>query len=197
MKNEPPFSLAALRSLQPNQTEPWVGVRNHEARCMMQHGMQAGHSVLYYNASITNPHIAGLASVASQRAYPDHTAWDSGSVYFDPKTDRHHPTWLMVDVKYQREFKRPVYLAELRLHAATTATKHQVDSGAGSAAAAAAVATSAAAAPLAGFSLFTRPRLSIHPLTQQQFDFLCSLESTPLPDSVQLKPEKKKPKTEA
>ena len=79
MKNEPPYSLSALRS-PPSQTEPWVGVRNHEARNIMVHAMRRGQEVLYYNASVANPHVAGLARVASG-SYPDHTAWDPNSLF--------------------------------------------------------------------------------------------------------------------
>ena len=217
---QPPFSLAALRDL-PDQREPWVGVRNHQAKCMMVHGMKRGHRVLYYNASVANPHIAGLATVASEVAYPDHTAFDKSSCYFDPKSDPKAPTWFMVDVQYEREFSRPVYLAELRLHdtgskgsnggaeaeeeedaetvTPTAATadaapplSRAVSAPAAASGSSAAVAAAAAASPLSNFTLFTRRRLSIHPLTAAQFDFLCSLEGQPLPEGIKLKPEKKK-----
>lgn len=194
---------------------------------MMVHGMKPGHRVLYYNASVANPHIAGLATVASESAYADHTAFDKSSCYFDAKSDPASPTWFMVDVKYEREFSRPVYLAELRLHDTGSSSK-----GSGSAAgkedeaeaeedeeeaaatpshasapplsrtvsapaASSAPAAAADVSPLSNFTLFTRRRLSIHPLTAAQFDFLCSLEGQPLPAGIKLKPEKKKATTAA
>lgn len=67
-----PLPLRTARAL-PSQTEAWVGVRNHEARNMMVHAMKTGQEVLCYNASLPNPHVAGLASVASG-SDPDHTA---------------------------------------------------------------------------------------------------------------------------
>jgi len=97
--------------------------------------------------------------------YPDHTAWDPASPYFDAKTVRGQPTWHMVDVRYAREFARPVYLAEMRLH-----------SGPGGA--------------LEHASLFRRNRLSIHALSPAEFDFICGLALTPLPEGLKLKPEK-------
>jgi predicted RNA-binding protein with PUA-like domain len=167
MKNEPPFSLAALQTL-PNQTEPWVGVRNKEAGGMMVHGMKVGHQVLYYNASIANPHIAGIARVCSA-PYADPTAFDPASPYHDAKSVPDQPTWHLVDVQYERTFARPVYLAELRHYAETD--EH---------------------APVftKDFSLFRKFRLSIHPLSAEMFDFLVKCSERPLPDQVKLKKER-------
>ena len=163
MKNEPPYSLAALKNL-PNQSEPWVGVRNREARNMMQYGMKIGDEVLYYNASIANPHIAGIARVCSD-PQPDLTAFDSSSPYYDRQSDPSNPTWYLIHVKYEREFTRPVYLAEMRL----LAERGMIPKD---------------------FTLFRRNRLSIHPLTPDEFNQLVTISTTPLTDGVILKAEK-------
>jgi predicted RNA-binding protein with PUA-like domain len=131
---------------------------------MMQFGMRREHEVLYYNASIANPHIAGIARVASE-PYADPSAFDRSSAYFDAQSDPAAPTWFLVDVRFEREFARPVYLAELRL---------LVESG----------------ALAKDFTLFRRTRLSIHPLTREEFDFLVDLSTKPLPAEVKLKPER-------
>lgn len=133
---------------------------------MMQYGMKIGDAVLYYNASITNPHIAGIARVCSQ-PYPDPTAFDRNSPYFDPSSDPSSPTWYLIDVRFEREFPRPVYLAELR---------HLVEMGSLS----------------KEFTLFRRSRLSIHPLTLNEYEQLVEQSKQPLSNQVKLKVERSK-----
>jgi predicted RNA-binding protein with PUA-like domain len=47
-------------------------------------------------------------------AYPDHTAFDPESHYYDPKSDPDNPRWLMVDVRYIRHLNRVITLTELK-----------------------------------------------------------------------------------
>lgn len=58
-----------------------AGVRNAQARNIMR-GMQLGDQILFYYSSCKVPGIIGIAEVA-KLAYPDHTAWDPKSKYFD------------------------------------------------------------------------------------------------------------------
>ncbi len=112
MKSEPNvFSLQDLREC-PNQTEPWDGVRNYQARNFMKDQMRVGDRVLFYHSNI-NPGVAGTATIASE-PYPDATSWDPESKYFDPKSTPENPRWFLVDVRFEAEFSRPVPLAELR-----------------------------------------------------------------------------------
>lgn len=112
MKSEPNvFSLQDLRQC-PNQTEPWDGIRNYQARNFMRDEMRIGDRVLFYHSNI-NPSIVGTARIASE-PYPDPTAWDPDSKYFDPKSSPENPRWILVDVAFESEFPRPLPLAELR-----------------------------------------------------------------------------------
>jgi predicted RNA-binding protein with PUA-like domain len=95
-----------------NQTVPWVGVRNYQARNFMRDLMRVGDGVLFYHSSCAEPGIAGIAEVAST-PYPDDTQFDPKSKYFDPKATRENPRWMMVDVKAIRK-TRLITLAELR-----------------------------------------------------------------------------------
>lgn len=99
----------------PDQTVPWFGVRNYQARNFMRDAMQVGDGVLFYHSSCAEPGIAGLAIVASI-AYPDDTQFDPTSHYFDPKATHENPRWMMVDVRALKK-TRIVSLAELRTHA--------------------------------------------------------------------------------
>ncbi|MFT4902029.1 MAG: putative RNA-binding protein with PUA-like domain [Lentimonas sp.] len=113
MKSEPDvFSFADLKAL-PNQTEPWDGVRNYQARNFMRDEMELGDLILFYHSNTNPPGVAGLAEVASA-PYPDPSAFDSGSKYYDPKSVVANPRWVLVDVKYHADLKREVSLAEMK-----------------------------------------------------------------------------------
>ena len=112
MKSEPDEVSIDDALAAPGQTVPWFGVRNYQARNFMRDGMQAGDGVLFYHSSCPQPGIAGLAEVASS-AYPDDTQFDPASHYYDAKSKREEPRWLMVDVKAVRK-TRLLSLAELR-----------------------------------------------------------------------------------
>jgi len=113
MKSEPDaFSIDDLKSM-PGRTEHWDGVRNYQARNMMRDDMKKGDKVFFYHSNCEVPGIVGIAEVVRE-AYPDHTAFDPESKYFDPKSDPENPRWFMVDVKFKRKLKRTISLQELK-----------------------------------------------------------------------------------
>ncbi|WP_269525102.1 EVE domain-containing protein [Coraliomargarita parva] len=113
MKSEPDvFSFEDLKS-RPGQTEPWDGVRNYQARNFMRDDMQVGDLILFYHSNTNPPGVAGIAQVASE-AYPDPTAFDKKSKYYDPKSNPDSPRWVLVDVKYKADLKRLVALEEMK-----------------------------------------------------------------------------------
>ncbi|KVN11054.1 MULTISPECIES: EVE domain-containing protein [unclassified Burkholderia] len=114
MKSEPDEASIDDLAAAPDQTLPWTGVRNYQARNFMRDMMQIGDGVLFYHSSCPEPGIAGLAQVSST-PYPDPTQFDSQSPYHDPKSTRESPRWVLVDVRFVR--KSPlVPLAALRGH---------------------------------------------------------------------------------
>jgi predicted RNA-binding protein with PUA-like domain len=144
-KTEPSsFSYATLEQ-SPNQTAPWDGVRNFQARNYLRDEVTVGDQVFIYHSSIPEPAIVGIARVV-KAGYPDHTAWDPTSNHFDPKSSSVSPTWYMVDVQAVRDLARPVTLKELK-----------------------------ADPRFADCSLFTRPRLSIHPITKNEWEQILTL----------------------
>ena len=149
MKSEPHvFGIDHLVAV-PGQTEHWDGVRNYQARNMMRDEMKVGDQVFFYHSNCAEPGIVGLMEVARE-AYPDHTAFDPEAKYFDPKSDPDKPRWVMVDVRYARHLGRNITLAELKAHADGT---------------------------LAGMPLVRQGnRLSVMPVTPEQWDFILSLE---------------------
>jgi len=112
MKSEPnEFSIADLKN-SPKQTAYWDGVRNYQARNFMRDKMQIGDRVLFYH-SVVKPSVVGTATIVTA-GYPDFTAWDKKSKYFDPKSTPENPTWYMVDIRFAMQFAEPISLAKLR-----------------------------------------------------------------------------------
>jgi predicted RNA-binding protein with PUA-like domain len=112
MKSEPDECSIDAALAAPKRTVPWTGVRNYQARNYMRDAMRIGDGVLFYHSSCAEPGIAGLAEVASA-PYPDPTQFDRRSHYYDPKSTREAPRWLLVDIRARRK-TRLVPLAELR-----------------------------------------------------------------------------------
>ena len=113
MKSEPDaFSIDDLKA-KPDKTEHWDGVRNYQARNMMRDQMKKGDLVFFYHSNCQVPGIVGIAQVVRE-GYPDHTALDPESKYYDPKSDPDNPRWYMVDVKFKRKFKHTISLEQLK-----------------------------------------------------------------------------------
>lgn len=147
MKSEPDsFSITDLTN-RPQQTEPWNGVRNYQARNMMRDDMELGDLIFFYHSNCKEAGIVGIMTVAKE-GYADATAFDSNSPYFDAKSDANNPRWIMVDVKLVRPLTRTITLKELK-------TKTE----------------------LADFNLLKQGnRLSILPVSKAQWDFILALE---------------------
>ena len=113
MKSEPDaFSIDDLKAM-PNKTDHWDGVRNYQARNMMRDEMKKGDLVFFYHSNCKVPGIVGIMQVVKE-GYPDYTADDPESKYYDPKNDPDKPRWYMVDVKYKRKLKQIISLEELK-----------------------------------------------------------------------------------
>ena len=143
MKSEPDeLSIDDLRKI---KRSPWTGVRGYQARNFMRDEMTIGDMVIFYHSSVMPAGPAGIAKVASL-PYPDHTQFDTGSKYFDPKATKEKPRWFMVDVSFVKKFPRVISRDELRNVSA-----------------------------LKGVMLWTHARLSIIPLTKKEFDAILDL----------------------
>ncbi|XP_072810254.1 thymocyte nuclear protein 1 isoform X1 [Vicugna pacos] len=162
------FSIEDLKA-QPEQTACWDGVRNYQslpaggedssvvspeqARNFLR-AMKLEEAAFFYHSNCREPGIAGLMKIVKE-AYPDHTQFEKNSPHYDPSSKEDNPKWSMVDVQFVRMMKRFIPLAELRTH-------HQAHRATGG--------------PLKNMALFTRQRLSVQPLTREEFDFILSLE---------------------
>jgi predicted RNA-binding protein with PUA-like domain len=149
MKSEPDvFGIDHLAAM-PKKTDHWDGVRNYQARNMMRDDMKKGDLVFFYHSNCDTPGIVGIMTVVRE-GYPDHTAFDPNEKYHDPKSDPDNPRWYMVDVRYKRRLKRTISLQELKTYAD---------------------------GPLKDMPLVRKGnRLSIMPVTADQWEFILSLE---------------------
>ena len=96
MKSEP--HVYPYEQLVADGSTHWDGVRNYQARNMMRDDMKMGDLVLFYHSNHKPPHIAGIARVCKE-GYPDFTAQDPNSKYFDEKANSENPRWMMVDIE--------------------------------------------------------------------------------------------------
>ena len=113
MKSEPScFSIDDLAA-STNQTSPWDGVRNYQARNFMRDDMQVGDQIFFYHSNCKPPGIVGIAQVASA-AYPDYTAFYPTSDHPDASSTPENPRWFMVDVQFKQKFPHLLSLDMLK-----------------------------------------------------------------------------------
>jgi len=94
----------------------WDGVRNYQARNIMRDDMKLGDLVLFYHSNCKPPHVAGVARVCKE-GYPDYTAQDPTSNYFDAKATPENPRWIMVDIEHVQGMPELVSLPDMRANA--------------------------------------------------------------------------------
>jgi predicted RNA-binding protein with PUA-like domain len=117
MKSEPDvFSFDDLLKAK-GRTTHWDGVRNTAARNFLRDGLKNGDRVFYYHSNAEPSAIVGIAEVVRE-GYPDDSAFDAASDYYDAASDRAHPMWYMVDVRAVEKLRRPVTLGEIKDNAA-------------------------------------------------------------------------------
>ena len=145
MKSEP--DVYSIDDLQRDGREMWDSIRNYQARNMMRDDMRIGDEVFFYHSNCKEPAIVGISKVCSE-PYADPTQFDSKSNYFDPKSSKDNPRWVLVDVEFVRKLDRAITLSELREQPG-----------------------------LDGMVLTRRGnRLSIMPVTREHWDLVLSLE---------------------
>lgn len=149
LKSEPDaFGIDDLAAA-PRKTTSWNGVRNFQARNTLRDSIKKGDQAFFYHSGCALPGIAGIVEIV-RGAYPDETAFNRRSEYFDAGSKRESPRWYVVDVRLVRKFERLISLEELR--------KYQ-------------------ASDLAELIVLRRGnRLSVTPIAQKEWDFILSLE---------------------
>jgi predicted RNA-binding protein with PUA-like domain len=110
--------------------------------------MAIGDEVLFYHSSAEPSGVAGLAVVCSL-AKPDVTAFDKKSPYYDEKSKSDNPRWSCVEVEYYADLPRLVSLQEIKT---VKSLKKMI--------------------------LLNNSRLSVQPVTPEEFREICRLAET-------------------
>ena len=110
-KSEP--KKYSIEDLNKDKKTHWDGVRNYQARNFIRDEMKVGDKVLFYHSNAEPTAVVGECEIIKE-AYPDFTAFDPESNYFDAKSKKDEPTWFMVDIKITNKFNRPVTLQEIK-----------------------------------------------------------------------------------
>lgn len=119
-KSEPSaFSIDDLAQAT-DQTAPWDGVRNYQARNLLRDDVQLGDQVLFYHSSEPPLGVFGTMTVV-KTAHPDVTQFDPESKYYDPKSPQDNPRWVVVSVKFLEKFAKPVLREDLEADEVTAA----------------------------------------------------------------------------
>jgi predicted RNA-binding protein with PUA-like domain len=145
MKSEPSVFSIDDLARAPSGTTFWDGVRNYQARNLLRDEVKVGDGVLFYHSSADPPAVVGTAKVVKPPA-PDPSQFDPRSDYHDPKATPEQPRWYGVAIAFDGKFKRAVPLDELRQQAA-----------------------------LAQMVLLQRSRLSVQPVTAEQWKAIVRL----------------------
>lgn len=110
MKSEP--GSYSIHDLERDKVTGWDGVRNYQARNFMR-AMKNGEQVLYYHSNSKPSGVVGLAEIVREH-YPDTTALDPGSNYFDARSTAENNRWSSVDISFKKKAKRIIALDELK-----------------------------------------------------------------------------------
>ncbi|HEY5522382.1 MAG TPA: EVE domain-containing protein [Desulfuromonadaceae bacterium] len=132
----------------PCMTEPWDGVRNFQARNFLRDQIKVGDRVLFYHSNIPEPAVVGLAVIV-RAGYPDTTALNPDAEHFDPKASADNPIWYMVDLRYVKPLQRIVTLENIKQNPL-----------------------------LADMPLVKRSRLSIQPVTEDEWQIILTMGGT-------------------
>ncbi|BAO65269.1 MULTISPECIES: EVE domain-containing protein [Pseudomonas] len=114
MKSEP--DELSIQGLQQLGQARWDGVRNYQARNFLR-AMAVGDEFFFYHSSCPEPGIAGIGRII-KAAYPDPTALEPDSVYFDPKSSAEKNAWSAIDVAHVETFTQVLRLDYLKQQAA-------------------------------------------------------------------------------
>ncbi|MAD44647.1 MAG: EVE domain-containing protein [Oceanospirillaceae bacterium] len=134
----------------PEKRTVWDGVRNYQARNIMRDDMAQDDLAFFYHSSCKEPAIAGVCRII-RTGIADPSAFDPASAYYDAKSDKANPRWVTVEVEAVYALNPVITLKQMRKDSA-----------------------------LAGMVLLNRSRLSVQPVTEQQWQHIMSLTS-PVP----------------
>jgi len=135
----------SIDDLKKDKATLWENIRNYRARNIMRDEMKPGDLFLFYHSMAKETGVAGIGKVVSI-GIQDASAGDKKSEYYDPKASKDKNPWVSPKVKFVSKFKRVVTLDEIKKNK-----------------------------KLKKMILFKIPRLSVQPVTREEFDTICNL----------------------
>lgn len=123
----------------------WDGIRNYQARNFIRDQLRRGDGVFIYHSQCKAVGIVGSAEISSD-PYPDPAQFDDASPYFDAKASPDKPRWFCIDIVFRQESQQPLLLSTIK----TDPT-------------------------LADMVLVKQGRLSVQPVSVQQWRHICKL----------------------
>jgi predicted RNA-binding protein with PUA-like domain len=143
LKSEP--ADYSIDDMKRDTREEWDGVRNFQARNILR-SMKVGDRAFFYHSQTKVPGIVGTVQIA-RIAAPDPTAYNPQSKYFDEKSTEKNSRWDSVLVEYEQTFPIVLTLKELK-----DAVSLNPDGA------------------LANMALFKQTRLSVVPMSSEQWE---------------------------
>jgi len=135
----------SIEDFQKDKNTTWNSIRNYRARNVMRDEMRPGDLFLFYY-SMSNPSgVTGIGKVI-KNDLPDETALDPNDDYFDPKATKEKNPWVAPKVAFVKKFKRMVTLEEIKKDKR-----------------------------LKDMILLKIPRLSVQPVTKQEFEIIIKM----------------------
>ncbi|KAJ5834839.1 hypothetical protein N7447_000865 [Penicillium robsamsonii] len=128
--------------------EPWDGVRNHVAKNLMR-DMKKGDFAFFYHSNCKVPGVVGVMEIVQEHS-TDESAFDTKHPYYDPKSKRDDPRWVVVHVEYRRKLEKQVTLQDLKSHGQT-------------------------GKPLENLQMIKQSRLSVSSVTPAQWKYILEL----------------------
>lgn len=107
--------------------------------------MEEGDFTFIYHSACNTPAIVGLG-IVKRAAYPDLNTLNPKSKYFDEKSTPDNVRWSIVDIQFQKKFTRPLTLKQIK-----------------------------ADPLLAEMKLIKSTRLSVSPVTQDEYEHILGL----------------------
>lgn len=113
MKSEPTTYSINMLINSPKQSDHWEGVRNYQARNYLRDSMKRGDKAFFYHSNCETPGIVGTMEIIRE-SYPDITALNPDSPYYDPKSTLENPRWWTVTVHFLEKFNTIIPLSFLK-----------------------------------------------------------------------------------
>ncbi len=148
LKSEP--SEYSISDMERDTQEEWGGIRNFQARNFLR-SMNVGDRAFFYHSKSSTTGIVGTVKIA-RTAQPDASALDPKSEYFDAKSSKENNRWDSVLIEYEQTFPVAITLKELKEEAANNPD-----------------------GVIASMALFKQSRLSVVPLTFEQWEAVLGL----------------------